>query len=224
LLNAGSWQGELHQRHRDGRKLVVLSNWALHYNGNGQPRFRQIDTLQIRVACVADVHADVRDLGRGIICHLRFPFFSTRRTINSSESPLVSAEHANQRLFRTVAFAPQYAEGRLAAAKRAGRWSSIHNLDFAVIRKIFSIWLQKNPREQPIERIRILRTAGPGGLNVVADKGQSKISVPEVFNSALPSRWTFLRQASSGLCKRRWRNLLDQRQESGKFWQEQEKI
>jgi PAS domain S-box-containing protein len=37
LLNAGSWQGELQQRRRDGRKLVVLSNWALHYDGNGEP-------------------------------------------------------------------------------------------------------------------------------------------------------------------------------------------
>jgi hypothetical protein len=96
----------------------------------------------------------------------------------------------------------------------------MHNFDFAVIRKIFSIRLQKNPREQPIERIRMFRTSGPGWLNVVADRGQLRIFVPEVFNRVLPSRWTFLRQASSGLCKRHWCNLLDHRQESGKPWEE----
>jgi hypothetical protein len=47
------------------------------------------------------------------------------------------AQHANQRLFRTITFAAQYADDRLTAAKRAARWSSIHNFDFAVIRKIF---------------------------------------------------------------------------------------
>src|SRR5260370_22282366 len=172
------------------------------------------------MAGVADVRADMGDFGRRIVCHLRFSFFSACRTINSSKNPFMRAQHANQRLFRTITFAAQYADDRLTSAKWAGRWSSIHNLDFAVIRKIFSIRLQKNPREQPIERIRIVRTAGPGWLNVVADKGQFRISVPEVFNLALPSRWTFLRQASTGLCKRRWRNLLHHRQESGKFWQQ----
>jgi PAS domain S-box-containing protein len=37
LLKAGSWHGELHQKRRDGRDLIILSNWALHYDSNGTP-------------------------------------------------------------------------------------------------------------------------------------------------------------------------------------------
>ena len=162
------------------------------------------------MACVANIHADVRDLGGRIICHLRFSFFSARRTINSSKSPFMSAEHANQRLFRTVAFAPQYADGRLAAAKRAGRWSSVDNGDFAVICKIFSIRLKKHPREYSSGRL--------GLLSVVHASSQFWLPVPEVFDRVLPCRWSLLRQSAGGLRKRRWRNLLDQRQEFGKLW------
>jgi hypothetical protein len=66
------------------------------YNGDCQPRLRQIDTFQIFMACVANVHSDVSDLRRGIVRHLRFSLLSARRTIDSSKSPFMSAEHANQ--------------------------------------------------------------------------------------------------------------------------------
>src|SRR5271154_1749905 len=130
------------------------------------------------MAGVADVDANVCDLGRGIICHLRFSFFSARRTINSSKSPFVSAEHANQRLFRAVTFAPQYANGRLAAAKGAGRWSSVENGDFAVVRKIFSVRLKKHPRDYSIGRL--------GVRSFVYASRQFCLPVPEIFNRALP--------------------------------------
>jgi len=37
LLHTGSWHGELRQTRRDGRELLVLSYWSLHYNGEGTP-------------------------------------------------------------------------------------------------------------------------------------------------------------------------------------------
>ncbi len=113
------------------------------------------------------------------------------------------AQHANQRLFRAVAFAPQYADSRLAAAKRAGRRSSIHNGDFAVIGKIFGVRLKKNPREQSIGRL--------GLRSVVHASSQFWIPVPEVFNRVLPCCRPLLRQSGGGLRKRRRRNLLDHR-------------
>jgi len=112
------------------------------------------------MACVADIYADMRDLRRGVVCHLRFSLFSTRRTINSSEKPLVRTKHANQRLFRTVAFGAQYADGRLSAAKWARRWSSIENLNFAVIREIFGVGLKKNPGEHSIGMSCCVRIIG----------------------------------------------------------------
>ena len=36
-LRTGEWRGELQQRHRDGRLLVVASQWVLHRNQNGAP-------------------------------------------------------------------------------------------------------------------------------------------------------------------------------------------
>ena len=74
----------------------------LIHNRNGQPCLCQVDALQVGVAGVANVHADVADFRRGLKCHLRLSFFSARRTINSSKSPLVRAEHTDQRLFRAV--------------------------------------------------------------------------------------------------------------------------
>src|SRR5580698_10526750 len=108
------------------------------------------------MASVADVDADVRDLGRGIISHLRFSLFSAGRTIDSSEKPFVGAEHANQRLFCAIAFTAQYADGRLASAERAGRWSSVEDLDFAMIRYVFGVGLKKNPGED------LIRISGGG--------------------------------------------------------------
>src|ERR1700685_1162799 len=100
------------------------------------------------MARVADVHADVRDFRRRIKCHLRFSLFSARWAINPSKSPFVRAEHANQRLFPTVAFTPQYADDRLAAAKRAGGWSSIYDRDFAVIGEILGLGLEEYSCQQ----------------------------------------------------------------------------
>src|SRR5205814_2359463 len=37
LLERGDWQGELRRVHRDGRRLVVASQWALHRRGTGDP-------------------------------------------------------------------------------------------------------------------------------------------------------------------------------------------
>jgi PAS domain S-box-containing protein len=37
LLKVGSWQGELHQTRRDGGEMIILSNWALHYDTEGTP-------------------------------------------------------------------------------------------------------------------------------------------------------------------------------------------
>lgn len=37
LLQTGEWQGELVHRHRDGRRLVVASQWALHRDSAGNP-------------------------------------------------------------------------------------------------------------------------------------------------------------------------------------------
>ena len=108
----------------------------LVHNRNRQSRLGQIDTLQIGVA---DVHADVRDLRRRIICHLRFSFFSACRIVDSSKAPFMGAEHANQRFLCTVAFAPQYADDGLTAAERTRRRGSIYNRPFAVVGKIFSI-------------------------------------------------------------------------------------
>ncbi len=126
------------------------------------------------------------------------------------------AKHANQRFFRAVAFAPQYADSRLAAAKRAGRWSSVDDGDVAVIGKIFGIRLKKNPREYSIGRLDL--------LGVVYDSRQFWFPVPEVFDRVLPCRRSFLRQSGGGLRERRWRNLLDHRQECGKLRQQEEKI
>src|SRR5258705_9553860 len=98
------------------------------------------------MASVTNVDADVRDLGRRIICHLRLPFLPARRTVDSPKVPFMRAEHANQGLFPTVTFAPQYAYNRLAPAKRARRRGSFHNRGFTVACKIFGIRLKKNPR------------------------------------------------------------------------------
>ncbi len=37
LLRTGEWRGELVQRHRDGHRLVVASQWALHRDAAGNP-------------------------------------------------------------------------------------------------------------------------------------------------------------------------------------------
>jgi PAS domain S-box-containing protein len=37
LLNRGVWQGELVRAHRDGRRVVVASRWALHRRNGGDP-------------------------------------------------------------------------------------------------------------------------------------------------------------------------------------------
>src|ERR1700691_2575407 len=103
----------------------------------------------------------------------------------------MSAEHANQRLFRAVAFAPQYADRRLAAAKRASRWSSVGNRDFAVVCKIFGIRLKKHPREYSIGR--------QGLPSIIHASSQFWFPVPEVFDCVLPCRWPFLRQSTGGL-------------------------
>jgi hypothetical protein len=119
----------------------------------------------------------------------------------------MSAQHANQRLFRTVALAPQYTYGRLTTAKRAGRRSSIHSGDFVVIGKIFSVGLKKHPREYSIGRL--------GLVSVAYGSSQFRLPEPEVFDHVLPCGWPILRQSTGGFRKRRWRNLLDNRQEFG---------
>lgn len=42
LLRGGEWNGELTQRHRDGRQVVVYSRWTLVRDESGQPRSRLI--------------------------------------------------------------------------------------------------------------------------------------------------------------------------------------
>jgi PAS domain S-box-containing protein len=37
LLDTGEWHGELVHIHRDGRRVVVASQWALHRDGSGKP-------------------------------------------------------------------------------------------------------------------------------------------------------------------------------------------
>lgn len=37
LLKNGSWEGELHQRHRNGSEIVVFSRWALRRDADGSP-------------------------------------------------------------------------------------------------------------------------------------------------------------------------------------------
>jgi PAS domain S-box-containing protein len=37
LIETGEWQGELVHRHRDGRRVVVASQWALHRDAGGNP-------------------------------------------------------------------------------------------------------------------------------------------------------------------------------------------
>jgi PAS domain S-box-containing protein len=37
LLDTGEWQGELVHSHRDGHRVVVASQWALHRDGSGKP-------------------------------------------------------------------------------------------------------------------------------------------------------------------------------------------
>ena len=76
------------------------------------------------------------------------------------------AQHANQRLFRAVALAPQHAHDGLAAAKRASRRRSIHDRSLAPIGKILGVRLKKNPRQQAfgwscIVRPRRLATPAP---------------------------------------------------------------
>ena len=62
----------------------------------------------------------------------------------------MGTEHADQGFFCAIAFSAQYADSGLAATKRARRWSSIENLDFAMIGQIFGIGLKKNPGEHLI--------------------------------------------------------------------------
>jgi PAS domain S-box-containing protein len=38
LRKAGEWKGELVHTHRDGNRVVVASQWALHRDGNGEPK------------------------------------------------------------------------------------------------------------------------------------------------------------------------------------------
>ena len=133
----------------------------------------------------------------------------------------MSAEHANQRFFRAVTFAPQYADGRLAAAKRAGRWSSIEDGDFAVIRKIFGVRLKKHPRQYSIGRPALRRLSL---RNVIQASGQFRFPVPEVFDRVLPCGWPCLRQSGGSFGERRRRNLLDQRQKLWKLREEEKEI
>jgi len=161
------------------------------------------------MARVADVHADVRDFRRRTKRHLRFSLFSARWAINPSKSPFVRAEHANQRLFPTVTFASQYADDRLAAAKRAGRWSSIYDRDFAVIGKILGIGLKKYPCQQSIGKICIVRIASLGRPGDVLGRSQFRIAVPEILDRLLPSRRALLRQLNGSLGQRHRCNLLD---------------
>src|ERR1700683_3566991 len=161
------------------------------------------------MAGVADVYADVRDFRRRIKRHLRLSLFSARWAINPSKSPFVRAEHANQRLFPTVAFAPQYADDRLAAAKRAGGWSSIYDRDLAVVGKILGIRLKKNPRKQLIGKICFVRIASLGKPGDVRGRSQFRIPVPEIFDRLLPSRRSLLRQLNGSLGQRHRCNLLD---------------
>src|SRR5262249_52286635 len=37
LLSTGTWRGEVVHRHRDGRQVIVTSQWALHRGEAGQP-------------------------------------------------------------------------------------------------------------------------------------------------------------------------------------------
>src|SRR5205823_2405990 len=38
LLEKGEWQGELVNTHRDGHRVVAAAQWALHRDGNGDPK------------------------------------------------------------------------------------------------------------------------------------------------------------------------------------------
>ena len=37
LLQNGTWEGELSQRHRDGHRIIVFAQWALHRDRRGRP-------------------------------------------------------------------------------------------------------------------------------------------------------------------------------------------
>src|ERR1700691_2597747 len=88
-----------------------------------------------------------RNFRRRIKRHLRLSLFSARRTIHSPKSPLVRAQHADQRFLRAVTFAPQDAHDRFPSAQRTSRRRSIHDRVLALIGQTLGIRLQKNPRQ-----------------------------------------------------------------------------
>lgn len=206
------------QIERDGRELVD--------DGNGEAGLREIDAFQIRVAGVANVDAHVRNFRRGIISHLGLTLLPARGTINSTERPFVRAEHANQKFLRTIAFAAQHRDDGPAAAERAGGRSAVERGDFTMVGQIFGVRLEKDPGEQALG---IGDFGGPGQIasvsgGAIIGRRQFGIPVPEIFNRALPTRRTLLRERGGGLRERRWRNLLDERQKSREAWQQQKKV
>ena len=87
LLERGEWQGELQHTHRDGRRLIVASQWALH----GHRRRNPSSILEISSRLTEAKQRAIDDRGAGGAAALRswkpLPTRSSRSTSAESSNP-----------------------------------------------------------------------------------------------------------------------------------------
>ena len=91
--------------------------------GVGEAVFTEVDGLEVGVASVATLHADIGELFGGIDRQFGMVFFVATGADDAAELPLAETESTEQVAAGAIAQLPEHAQRGTAAAERAQRVS-----------------------------------------------------------------------------------------------------
>src|ERR1700730_7455941 len=112
------------------------------------PVFRHVNRSNIKLAGLASLYSNMRKLFRDIHRQLLLVLFTTSRTQDSPELPLISAKRTNHVALSPVAFQPQHSIERPSPAQRASLRRRQHWGYRRPLRKVPGVRLQKRAWEK----------------------------------------------------------------------------